>query len=79
MDFDAQEAAALLSVAERRELLAVVATNGGGIDTHAAGKARARALLRLHMMGMVQGMSGRPWRVVHTREGLAVSREVIAP
>jgi hypothetical protein len=64
----------LLSPVERRELAAIVATNGGGLDTHSATRARLRVWLRLHLMGLAQGMSGRPWRVVHTKAGLAVAR-----
>jgi len=73
-DFNPAAAAALLSPAELRELHAVVATNGGGVSTEALNARRLKIVMRLHMMSLVQGMSGWPSRVVHTREGLAVAR-----
>ena len=73
-DFNPAAAASLLSPAELRELRAVVASNGGGVSTGALNARRLRIVMRLHMMGMVQGMSGAQSRVVHTREGLAVAR-----
>jgi hypothetical protein len=79
LDFSPRAVADLLSAAEKRELAAAVATNGGGLDTHAATKPRLRIWLRLHMMGLLQGKAGAPWRVVHSREGLAVARAIAAP
>jgi hypothetical protein len=78
-DFNPTAAASLLSPAELRELRAVVASNGGGVSTEALNARRLKIVMRLHMMGLVQGilvqgMSGWPSRVVHTREGLAVAR-----
>jgi len=73
-NFNPSAAASLLSPAEVRELRAVVASNGGGVSTEALNARRLKIVMRLHMMGMVQGMSGWPSRVVHTREGLAVAR-----
>ncbi|CAB4157024.1 hypothetical protein UFOVP747_47 [uncultured Caudovirales phage] len=72
---NAENIAALLSPAEARELLAVAATNGGGVYVGSvASKPRTRTILRLHLMGLVQGKKGEQCSAVHTKEGLAVAR-----
>jgi hypothetical protein len=69
----------LLTPAEKRELAVVVRTNGGGLNTYSLGRPKLRILQRLHLMGLVQGKAGAQWRIVHTRDGLAVARAAAAP
>ena len=53
----------------------VVKSNGGGVDCTSADQRTFRSLERREL---IQGMSGKPWRAVHTPEGLKAWRQLCA-
>ena len=65
-----------LTAPQERVLRRIVKTSGGGV--HAETDPDLRVIMRLHNMGLCQGKKGNSTRAVHTREGLALIRDLDA-
>ena len=60
-----------LTLKQTLMLKRVVETNGGGVSTYDLNAGERRIVMALHDKGLVQGQSGKLYRVVHTKEGRA--------
>ena len=57
-----------LTPAQANMLRRIVASNGGGVSGYE--RSALNTMRALERRGLVQGMSGREWRAVHTRDVL---------